>query len=69
MAIQSINQEEIIGVNSINTNSSELFVMGLAEESLRHRAVRHPYLKALAEATLPDMAWSLRILSYLIGIV
>jgi pyrroloquinoline quinone (PQQ) biosynthesis protein C len=60
MAIQSTNQEEIIDINSINTNSSELFVMGLAKESLRHRAVRHPYLKALAEATLPDMAWSLR---------
>ncbi len=55
MATQSANQEE-----TINTDSSDLFVMRLAQESLRHRAVRHPYLKALAEGTLPDMGWGLR---------
>lgn len=31
----------------------------LGEEALRHRAVRHPYLRALAEGTLPDPAWAL----------
>jgi pyrroloquinoline quinone (PQQ) biosynthesis protein C len=35
------------------------YVTRLAEESLRHRAVRHPYLRALAEGTLPDTRWAL----------
>lgn len=35
-------------------------VARLAAESLRHRAVRHPYLHALAEGTLPDTRFALR---------
>ncbi|MBM4270428.1 MAG: hypothetical protein FJ144_28120 [Deltaproteobacteria bacterium] len=35
------------------------FVARLSEEALRHRAVRHPYLKALAEGALPDTRWAL----------
>lgn len=35
------------------------FVQHLAEESLRHRAVHHPYLRALAEGDLPDLRWAL----------
>jgi pyrroloquinoline quinone (PQQ) biosynthesis protein C len=35
------------------------FVADLAEVSLRHRAVRHPYLKALVDGTLPDTRWAL----------
>ncbi|MEL6341628.1 MAG: iron-containing redox enzyme family protein [Myxococcota bacterium] len=35
------------------------YVARLAEETLRHRAVRHPYLRALRDGTLPDMRWAL----------
>lgn len=35
------------------------FVRGLADESLRHRAVRHPYLRALADGSHPDVRWAL----------
>ena len=35
------------------------FVAALAEESLRHRAVRHPYLQALAAGSLPDTRWAM----------
>lgn len=35
------------------------YVRRLAEESLRHRAVHHPYLRALAEGNLPDLHWAL----------
>ncbi|MBM4357298.1 MAG: iron-containing redox enzyme family protein [Deltaproteobacteria bacterium] len=35
------------------------FVARLASEALRHRAVQHPYLQALAEGTLPDTRWAL----------
>jgi pyrroloquinoline quinone (PQQ) biosynthesis protein C len=37
----------------------EAFVERLAAEALRHRAVRHPYLRALRDGTLPDMRWAL----------
>lgn len=35
------------------------FVSRLAEESLRHRAVDHPYLHALESGSLPDVQWAL----------
>lgn len=35
------------------------YVARLAEESLRHRAVRHPYLIALGEGSLPDTRFAL----------
>ncbi len=34
-------------------------VEGLVVEACRHRAVRHPYLKALATGDLPDTRWAL----------
>jgi len=34
-------------------------VNDLIQESLNHRAVNHPYLRALAEGTLPDNEWAL----------
>jgi pyrroloquinoline quinone (PQQ) biosynthesis protein C len=34
-------------------------VAALAEEALRHRAVRHPYLQALAAGAHPDPLWAL----------
>lgn len=34
-------------------------VAALCAESLRHRAVRHPYLQALQAGTLPDPRWAL----------
>lgn len=38
----------------------DLYVCQLALESLHHRAVRHPYLEALAAGTLPDIEWAMR---------
>lgn len=31
----------------------------LAHQALRHRAVQHPYLRALDEGTLPDLRWAI----------
>jgi quercetin dioxygenase-like cupin family protein/pyrroloquinoline quinone (PQQ) biosynthesis protein C len=39
--------------------SAEQAVDALMATALAHRAVRHPYLKALADGTLPDPAWAL----------
>jgi pyrroloquinoline quinone (PQQ) biosynthesis protein C len=35
------------------------FVSRIANEALRHRAVRHPYLTALATGSVPDLRWAL----------
>lgn len=35
------------------------YVRGLASEALDHRAVKHPYLEALASGDLPDTRWAL----------
>lgn len=40
-------------------SGAEAFVAGLAAEAKRHRAVNHPYLRALAEDTLPDTRWAM----------
>jgi len=37
-----------------------LSIKDLIEESLAHRAVNHPYLKALGNGDLPDVDWALR---------
>ena len=37
-----------------------VFIDDLIEESLAHRAVNHPYLKALGTGDLPDVEWALR---------
>ena len=44
---------------SSSGDTARAIVAGLAEESLTHRAVRHPYLVALAEGTHPDTRWAL----------
>jgi len=41
------------------SETAEAYVQRLTAEALRHRAVRHPYLAALAEGTLPDTRWAL----------
>lgn len=41
------------------TGSAVDHVARLADAARRHRAVRHPYLQALAEGTLPDPRWAL----------
>lgn len=43
----------------VSPPSAETFVAELGREALRHRAVRHPYLRALREGTLPDLRWAL----------
>jgi len=45
--------------NDFSAQTPAAFVSQLAEESLRHRAVRHPYLIALADGTFPDTRWAL----------
>ena len=37
-----------------------IFINDLIEESLNHRAVNHPYLKALETGDLPSVDWALR---------
>jgi pyrroloquinoline quinone (PQQ) biosynthesis protein C len=39
--------------------SDQAFVSDLAATALRHRAVRHPYLQALAEGAVPDLRWAM----------
>ncbi|MFM9087352.1 MAG: hypothetical protein ACKOPT_04295, partial [Cyanobium sp.] len=39
--------------------TSEQVVSALGESALHHRAVRHPYLAALADGNLPDLDWAL----------
>ncbi len=48
-----LSSEPVLG------DTAAAFVSGLAAESLRHRAVTHPYLRALAEGSLPDTRWAL----------
>ena len=38
-----------------DSQDPETFVDALAREALEHRAVRHPYLAALASGALPDL--------------
>jgi CRP-like cAMP-binding protein len=40
-------------------DTAAAFVAELAAQSLRHRAVRHPYLQALAEGGHPDTRWAM----------
>ncbi len=35
------------------------FLVALTEESKKHRAVRHRYLSALGEGTVPDLRWAM----------
>lgn len=55
----SLLREERLRSTSSRTLSAADFVADLAAESLQHRAVRHPYLRALAENQLPDLHWAL----------
>ncbi len=57
-AIANLRQSRLSNEPSLAATADE-FVAGLARESLRHRAVRHPYLQALADGTLPDTRWAL----------
>ena len=38
---------------------SDVFLAALTEESKRHRAVRHRYLRALGDGTVPDLPWAM----------
>ena len=46
-------------VMSSSRQNADQFVAQLAEQALQHRAVRHPYLQALTDASLPDVRWAL----------
>ncbi len=40
-------------------DTATAWVAQLSEESLRHRAVHHPYLRALESGSMPDVRWAL----------
>lgn len=46
-------------LSTATTDTPAAFVASLASEALRHRAVNHPYLRALEEGSLPDPRWAL----------
>ncbi|MDJ0706620.1 MAG: iron-containing redox enzyme family protein [Leptolyngbyaceae cyanobacterium MO_188.B28] len=46
-------------VRSDLRQSTDQFVTQLAQQALQHRAVRHPYLQALADGSLPNIRWAL----------
>jgi pyrroloquinoline quinone (PQQ) biosynthesis protein C len=52
-------RESAMGEDTSLTETAAAFSAALSAESLRHRAVHHPYLKALAEGTFPDTRWAL----------
>lgn len=45
---------------SMVTSANAQFVEELAAEAVQHRAVTHPYLRALAGDSLPDTRWALQ---------
>ena len=45
--------------SSLSQQYADRFVSDLAAGALRHRAVNHPYLQALAKGDLPDLRWAL----------
>ena len=57
------NRSRFRGPTSDDTHSprreSAQFIEHLAEEARRHRAVRHIYLKSLAEGAFGDMGWAI----------
>jgi CRP-like cAMP-binding protein len=57
-AIASLRESRLSEEPTLADTAAE-FVSNLADESLRHRAVRHPYLRALADGSLPDTRWAL----------
>lgn len=52
-------REERLSTDRSDGDTAAAYVRRLAAESLTHRAVRHPYLQALAEGTLPDLRWAM----------
>jgi pyrroloquinoline quinone (PQQ) biosynthesis protein C len=45
--------------NCRGSRTAARYVDDLVAQALKHRAVRHPYLKALSEGTLPDLPFAL----------
>lgn len=56
--ITALREARLSGDRSPRESAAE-FVSELAAESLRHRAVHHPYLRSLAEGLYPDTRWAL----------
>lgn len=56
-----VREGELGGKTSVGASGgvAREFVAKLAEQSLQHRAVNHPYLEALGSGNLPDMHWAL----------
>ena len=52
-------RESRLGDDTSLVETAARYAAALSAESLRHRAVHHPYLKALAEGTFPDTRWAL----------
>lgn len=47
------------GTAGVGSEDVEAFLSGLSQEAINHRAVRHRYLKALADGSVPDLRWAL----------
>ena len=58
-AIAALRQRRLAAATSLQGTAAD-YVSALAQESLRHRAVRHRYLAALGEGSFPDTRWALR---------
>ncbi len=51
---------ESLEATSLHLDNVDAYLENLVTEAVTHRAVRHPYLHALAEDSLPDLAWALQ---------
>lgn len=57
-AISELREERLRESKTASLSAAN-YVAALATESLQHRAVQHPYLRALADNQLPDLHWAL----------
>ena len=58
-ALSSLQRHRLQGDAEKDQRSSTQLVDDLSEAALQHRAVRHPYLQALADGELPDLRFAL----------
>ncbi len=52
-------REERLPPTQTGAEGAASYVRALAAEALTHRAVRHPYLQALADGAVPDLRWAM----------
>jgi len=57
---QTLPMPRSLAAEHADAEDLDTFIAGLTAAALRHRAVDHPYLSALASGNLPDPIWALR---------